>query len=1118
MQKPNLQNLFQQGQKAYQENNLPLAWNAFQEVLKIQPHNPDALHILGIISSQQGDHHQGIEYLQRAISRNANPTFFNNLGLIFAKIQNWNHSIHQYRMALKLAPDFNHASYNLGIAYRQLKQYDAAIQLYKKLSKKNPRDDKAFFNWGGILIAQGKYKSALPILQQCIEINPSHHGAWKNMAFLHEHWENWIEAEKSFKKSCELQPQDQESFLDLVSFYQKTGNYTAIEDFQQQIKHLSDQNPWMKWHLALLEPIIFDSNIDILDYRKKCENLLQEFQSNPPNISPQLLNKFTLKAPFILHYTGMDETKLRTDFGHFFENYFNKIRQAHSRKTKVANTIPHIGFVVTSGHEGVFLKCMKGIVNQLNTDKYKITIVCSEPNGPAIFRDSIPSDKIQLLPIPKEIELAQEIMELANFDLLYYWEIGTDNLNYFLPFLGIAPIQCTSWGWPLTSGIPTVQYFLSSEKLETPESEKFYTEKLIQFKRLPTYYFRPELPIELKSKAHFGLPEDRTIYACVQNYKKIHPDMDQVFAKILEKDTHGILVILGSKHDLITDRLKNRISKHIPDASSRLYVMPRLSQEEYMSILQLSDVVLDTFYYNGGANSVADLFATKTPYVTYQWKFHRGRYGAAAYLQANIENAPIALNPEEYTDLAIKLGTSASYRSSISAQMEKMSYEIFEDTEAVSELENFFDSVLNGATLIPKNEDPKDDFVSIKSSIPEQISGDKDAELKEKVRRPEQGRQEDDNVDINYKFNEDMLRPENHPFYCTYTPNIPELLLELNCSLAITTYQAGKLIIISPLNKHQLIQLPRDFKKAMGLCIEGRKMAVATKDEVVVLADAKGLSGSFPLHPPNTYDSLYIPRAVYFTGEVDIHDMHWSEEGLKAIITRFSCIGLIDDSYSIRPVWKPKFIKSLEPTDNCHLNGMATYQGKEKYVSAFGMTDAPKGWRKGAINSGIIMDIESQEVIIQGLSMPHSPRIYDNHLYVLLSGTGELIEVDVKSGKYETIIQLEGFVRGMCKWGDYLFIGLSRIRESSTTFRDLPIRHRNINCGIEVVHLPTGLSVGNIRYKNDVQELYDIQILHDSLRPGILNHTENTHRMALNTPESDFWSQPQPEKGAEGIF
>jgi len=342
------------------------------------------------------------------------------------------------------------------------------------------------------------------------------------------------------------------------------------------------------------------------------------------------------------------------------------------------------------------------------------------------------------------------------------------------------------------------------------------------------------------------------------------------------------------------------------------------------------------------------------------------------------------------------------------------------------------------------------------------------------------------------------------PFSCTYSPNFAELLLQLNCTLAISTYQAGKVIFISAADENNLVQLPRNFNKAMGMAVQDQRLAVATKNEVVVLGNASGLAPNYS-PKPNTYDGLYVPRATYYTGEIDLHDMDWGDKGLYAVNTKFSCIALINDKYSFEPIWKPDFITDLDPLDRCHLNGMVMKEGKPKYVTALGKTNTEKGWRENVENGGVLIDVETQEIILGGLAMPHSPRVFDGDLYLLLSATGELIKVDIENKSYEVISSFDGFVRGMDKVGDYLFVGLSKLRQNASGFRDLAIANKALQSGVEVIHVPTKTSVANVRYHASVDELYDVKMLSNFKRPGILGIDKEEHRQTLVTPTDNFW-------------
>ncbi|MAG32886.1 MAG: TIGR03032 family protein [Deltaproteobacteria bacterium] len=353
------------------------------------------------------------------------------------------------------------------------------------------------------------------------------------------------------------------------------------------------------------------------------------------------------------------------------------------------------------------------------------------------------------------------------------------------------------------------------------------------------------------------------------------------------------------------------------------------------------------------------------------------------------------------------------------------------------------------------------------------------------------------------------------PFACQHTPELPELIAELGCSLVVSTYQAGKLIVISS-DGERLIQLPRTFDTPMGLAVDESRLAVATKNEILLLANDSRLAASYPKQP-GRYDALFVPRSAHFCGQLMVHDMVWTKQGLLAVNTLFSCLIRLDPNFSFSPMWTPPFVSQLAPEDRCHLNGLAVVDGVPRYATALGETDTSGGWRGQKERGGVLIDVESGETILRGLAMPHSPRVYDGDLYVLLSATGEIARVDVETSKIEVIHRVEGFVRGMARIGDHLFVASSRVRKNHT-FGDLRLAQEDRSfCGITVLHLPTGARVGELRYARSCEEIYDVQILPGLLRPGILGLADSTHRRALSLPEQTFWGQDEagtPRRGS----
>ena len=314
----------------------------------------------------------------------------------------------------------------------------------------------------------------------------------------------------------------------------------------------------------------------------------------------------------------------------------------------------------------------------------------------------------------------------------------------------------------------------------------------------------------------------------------------------------------------------------------------------------------------------------------------------------------------------------------------------------------------------------------------------------------------------------------------------------------------------------RVVQLPRTFEVPMGIAVEGDHLAVATKHGIVLLANEPRLAPSYP-RQPGAYDALFVPRSVQYCGALAVHDMVWTEQGLVGVNTLFSCLFQLDPRFSFRQVWKPPFISALAPEDRCHLNGLALLDGKPRYVTALGATDTAGGWRESMGHGGVLIDLESGETLIGGLAMPHSPRVYDGRLFVLLSATGEVVEVDRESGRYEVVRRLSGFVRGLARHGDYLFVGTSKIRKRHT-FGDLGLAsEEGLFCGVTVLHLPTGAFVAELRYLRTCEEIYDVQVLPGMRRPGILGVHDDTYQMALSLPSALEAEALAPRQGAQQV-
>ena len=318
-----------------------------------------------------------------------------------------------------------------------------------------------------------------------------------------------------------------------------------------------------------------------------------------------------------------------------------------------------------------------------------------------------------------------------------------------------------------------------------------------------------------------------------------------------------------------------------------------------------------------------------------------------------------------------------------------------------------------------------------------------------------------------------------------HTSNFPKILKDLGISLAISTYQAGKVIMLRE-NQGKLNTHFRLFKEPMGLAVKPGRMALGTKYEVREFRNMPAVAKE--LEPVGKHDACYVTHTIQMTGDIDVHEMAWANNQLWIVNTRFSCLCTLDNENNFVPRWKPKFIQALTPNDQCHLNGLGIVGDRPKYVTALGATDTKAGWRENKANGGILIDVASNAIVMSGLSMPHSPRWWRDRLWLLESGKGSLAIADLKAGKLQTVINLPGFTRGIDFYGNLAFIGLSQVRETAT-FSGIPIVEKmdERNCGVWVVDLNSGKTIAFMKFEQGVQEIFSVQVLPNIRFPEIID-------------------------------
>jgi uncharacterized protein (TIGR03032 family) len=314
-----------------------------------------------------------------------------------------------------------------------------------------------------------------------------------------------------------------------------------------------------------------------------------------------------------------------------------------------------------------------------------------------------------------------------------------------------------------------------------------------------------------------------------------------------------------------------------------------------------------------------------------------------------------------------------------------------------------------------------------------------------------------------------------------FSPGLVDFLAVHDVSIAFTSYQSGRLYLLGRAGGGKLALHEALWPQAMGVVGDAQRLYLGTLTQLVrlenVLAPGQVANGA--------HDKVFVPRNAQTFGHIDFHELGIRGNGTVVVVnTRFSCLCEPSLVHSFRPVWQPPFVSEITPTDRCHLNGLAMADGEPAYVTAVATTDSEKGWRDHRDGGGVVIDARSDEIVCQGLSMPHSPRWREGELWLLNSGTGELGRVDLAAKRFEPVASAPGFLRGLDFVGGHAIVGLSKPRDGR--FEGLPLDSRLAEqgeeawCGLQVIDLADGTLREWLRFGGPITELFAVCVL-----PGV---------------------------------
>ena len=620
-----------------------------QEVLGQQPDYVPALIDLGAVQHQRGE---------RAVAADC------------------------YRRALAVDPGASRAHGNLALLQREAGDLTAAIASYETAQRLAPADPALLIQLGMVLYEDGQLGAAEARLRAALGLDSQSAEATNALAGVRKVLGDRAEALTLHERAVALDPNYVAAHENLGKLCEEEQRVDEAKAAYQRALGLRD-DAVLALHAQLLCPGQFASRAALDAYRQRAAAVIEAFRGRPLTIPIERIQSSRAEPPYDWTYHGCDNLPLKRAYAALFADGFAAAPPV-ARGARVGPI--HLGVVVTPSHEGVFARCLGGVLARLDRRRFRVTLVCARP-GEAVLRTMLPAGRFEWLAMPLRFDHAQQVIAAAAFDVLYYWEVGTDSTNYFLPFCRLAPLQVTGWGWPDTSGAPQLDAHLTSAALAGAGADALYSEPLVRLPHLPAYMARPPLPSRPTARDRHALPAGATLYVCVQNLRKLHPDFDALLGGILRADPSGLVLCVEDTHPMLGRLLRARWADQLPDVADRIRLLPRLAPDDYFDLVASADVMLDTPYF-GGSNTAYDAFAAAVPIVTWPTAFPRGRYTAALYEAMGLGTA-VAESPADYVARAVALGTDRAARARLAAAIAAQSGALFENGAAVTQFEDW---------------------------------------------------------------------------------------------------------------------------------------------------------------------------------------------------------------------------------------------------------------------------------------------------------------------------------------------------------------------------------------------------------------------------------------------
>jgi protein O-GlcNAc transferase len=674
-----------------QQGRLAQAKALYDQVLQNQPQQAEALQWLGVICHHQGNNTQAIALIEQAIALQPKQAFFRStLGNVLQAAGQLDKAVACYQQALDINPSLPEAHNNMGNAWLAMGKLADARQCYQKAMALAPNYAEAHNNMGTVNQESGLSEQAEAYYRKAIAIKPDYAQALANLAGVMM-VSKPDEAVGYARKALTLQPVLYDAWITMGKLVQNQGHMADAAVCYQRAYALKP-NAGLKVLEALMLAPILGNKEEVSASRARFEQNLEQLIASGVKLHDPV--KELCGTNFHLAYHAVNDRATQQRVAEFYTQACPSLlyEAPHCTRARTEKHVVRVGFMSKFIAKHSVALSYSRIVEMLAKDaRFEVALISSHDPQTMSVQETYPGFGGQYVRLLPQLDQARAQIAALELDILVYLDIGMDPMSYFLAYARLAPVQCMCDGHPVTSGIPTMDYFLSADWAEPEDAQDHYSEKLMRFPFGAYYFEKAQTPVRFKSRQELGLPAYAHLYACPMTLFKLHPDFDEAMTRILELDPQGCIVLFADKkYTNWRLQLEARVTKTVPLAvRDRIVFQPWVVDPmDFMCTIEQSDVVLDPFHFGLGTTAIA-AFTVGTPFVTKPGAFVRGRYGYYYSRLMQVMDG-VAEDTEDYARKAVAIATDPNLRNDIKQRILANNSALFGNDQGIHEVRDFF--------------------------------------------------------------------------------------------------------------------------------------------------------------------------------------------------------------------------------------------------------------------------------------------------------------------------------------------------------------------------------------------------------------------------------------------